>query len=301
MRQLWLIGLPLLTAACGGGDFSASNENGGNGTGAAGSSGSGGTATGGTAGTGGSSTGGSSTGGSQGGSGGTVTTGGTAGTGGAVSSGGVVATGGGMSTGGVVGSGGSTGTGGISSGGTVGTGGGMSTGGSPPIVDCELGTFLTLFDRTCMSDQDCALVWHNIDGCNQIVMAINHNAQNTFSDAEANCSSQLDTCSYDPLFFQTEDGTQVPYSAESSAAAACLDSRCQSVYSGQRYACGTMTCADINFCGAQVSSSGMNATTYGCGPLPAGCNDCTCTDAATMAGCQCSTDSGHVFVTCTVN
>lgn len=274
-----------LTTACSGSEFSDSRggslKDGGSGSGGedTGGSGNGGST---------SSAGGSGTGATSG-SGGTIGAGGITGSGGTLGTGGTTALGGkgGLGSGGRVGTGGVIGAGGGSSGGATGTEAGT--------VDCT--SVFGTFEKGCSGDVACALVDHQTDCCGSILaMGINHSEQTRFASAEATCSAQYPMCDC-MAQLKTEDGVSVPFDQKDQIAVKCVNSVCQSVYTGGTFACGGQKCLDGQYCEAFVSGVPGGGTSYSCVPLPSGCDTCSCVSSGQIS-CTCTESGGHVFLTC---
>jgi hypothetical protein len=242
---------PVMALACSGGSFATANQDSNlrkdGGTSDAGATGSAGT---------------SSTGG-QAGSGGRQGAGGARASGGASTSGGVTGSGGAQASGGV---GGSLGGGGP--GGTGGTGGG---GGGPKLC-VGAGASFPSFVKGCESVTNCALVQHQTDCCGgALIMAINHGEIAGFGDAEKICEAEYPACGCASQGVKAEDGTMVPWDKQSSIVAQCVNTTCQSKYGGKTFACGPLTCTDLDYCSVTMGG----ATTYSCVPMGT-CTSCAC-------------------------
>jgi hypothetical protein len=64
------------------------------------------------------------------------------------------------------------------------------------------------FGDKCVSNNDCALVFHQVDCCgNQIAMGLNKNSMTDFKDAEAICSAQYPACGCPVGPYKADDGS----------------------------------------------------------------------------------------------
>lgn len=85
---------------------------------------------------------------------------------------------------------------GASSSGTASTGGttGESTGGGGIVCGGDMPVFPE-FDRTCMGDGDCSLVFHQVDCCGSLVAwGLSNDAAKLFAEAEAECEAMYPAC-----------------------------------------------------------------------------------------------------------
>jgi hypothetical protein len=225
-------------------------------------------------------------------------------TGGRPGSGGKPASGG---YGGVAGTGSSS-SGGTSGGGTGGDGGARSDSGiistdggvvTPDggAISCwgPVRSFPT-FDKGCSDDANCTLVRHTTDCCGgQLMMAINHGEVARFNAAETICDAQYPGCGCAAQGVVAEDGTLVPFGSENLIVAKCDNGQCASKYAGAKFACGTTTCPDLDYCSATVSGVPGGGTSYLCMPLY-GCTTCACLGSS--ASCQCTQGAVGITVTC---
>jgi len=104
------------------------------------------------------------------------------------------------------GDGGGTGGDGGGTGGTDGTGGTSGTGGEGIQCGTEPVTFPE-FDKSCVGNEDCALVFHTISCCGtDVAWGINVDEVPAFDAAEAICDSQFPGCGCPAGPTEAEDG-----------------------------------------------------------------------------------------------
>jgi hypothetical protein len=237
------------------------------------------------------------------GSGGASTTGGQAGSAGRRGAGGAQASGGASTSGGVTGSGGARASGGV--GGSLGDGGPGGTGaasggggGATPKLCVGAGASFPSFVKACDSVTNCALVQHQTDCCGgALIMAINHGEVARFDAAEKICEAEYPACGCASQGVKAEDGTMVPWDKQSSIVAQCVNSTCQSKYGGKTFACGPLTCTDLDYCSVTTGGAAGSAPTYGCVPMGT-CTSCAC--LPNSGACICRVAAIGSTVTCQV-
>jgi hypothetical protein len=268
----WMVLAPVMALACSGESFTTANLHKDGGTSNAGTTGSGG----------------ASSAGGQAGSAGRQGAGGEPASGGASTSGGVTGSGGAQASGGVGGSLGDGGPGGASGGG----------GGAGSKLCFGAGASFPSFVKGCASVTNCVLVQHQIDCCGgALIMAINHGEVARFGDAEKICEAEYPACGCASQGVKAEDGTMVPWGKQSSIVAQCVNSTCQSAYGGKTFACGALTCTDLDYCSVTMGGAAGTAPTYRCVPMGT-CTSCAC--LPNSGACTCSVATVGSTVTCRV-
>jgi hypothetical protein len=158
-----------------------------------------------------------------------------------------------------------------------------------------------VFDDTCASAADCALVQRTLNCCGtQAVASVRHSAAAAFMAAAAVCDARLPVCGCATYPAQADDLTKVddthPYATVSCMLETCTTSgciatsRCRTSFapSVQKTACGPngLSCdARTEVC-VQREPVGP-AIVYECKPIPQGCQerrDCACVATGLCTG-----------------
>lgn len=151
------------------------------------------------------------------------------------------------------------------------------------------------FDRTCSTDEDCALVTHSSDCCGGIaLMGISAGEKERFLADEGRCDSQIPlcACASDSAFL--DDGTVLQSTTGNWAGvtAVCDANQCESRYTGKLFQCGSDTCREGQIC--EHDMGGTHATpvlfceddpgcAQGCSHCPSGCPGCVENDAGNVS------------------
>ena len=119
---------------------------------------------------------------------------------------------------------------------TVGQTGDTSTGepdsssgttGEQPIMCGGEDPYFPPIDRSCTTNRDCAIVFHQIDCCGSLLAwGINGAVAKAFGEAEAMCAEQYQECECAPMSTVADDGKIVD--DVNLVAVACTDGECQS-------------------------------------------------------------------------
>ncbi len=93
---------------------------------------------------------------------------------------------------------------------TDGTGTTDATTGEPAIMCGGDDPYFPTFDRSCASNRDCEIVFHQIDCCGSfLAWGINSAAGKAFGEAEAECVAQYPDCDCAPMPPLADDGKTV--------------------------------------------------------------------------------------------
>ena len=119
-----------------------------------------------------------------------------------------------------------TGSSGSSSDATSGTGTTDATTGEPAIMCGGEDPYFPPFDRSCVSDRDCSIVFHQIDCCDSLLAwGINGAAGKAFAEAEAECVAQYPDCDCPTQPPIADDGKTVDYL--NLIVVACITGECK--------------------------------------------------------------------------
>ena len=121
-----------------------------------------------------------------------------------------------------------TGSSGSSSDATTGTGTTDATTGEPAIMCGGEDPYFPPFDRSCVSDRDCSIVFHQIDCCDSLLAwGINGAAGKAFAEAEAECVAQYPDCDCPTQPPIADDGKTVD--DLNLIEVACMDGECKTL------------------------------------------------------------------------